>query len=144
MDRIGKIVVSAVRLAIEDSGLDLESEIPDRMGISIGQALEVPDTVDQFLSFSFERGANRSSTLAFQTAVPNAIASHCSIEYRIKGANVTSPIKNIDRDGHGLCLSSVKGGKADIIFAGGGDELSEPLFHVYSMLGALSPGEERE
>jgi 3-oxoacyl-[acyl-carrier-protein] synthase II len=31
-------------------------------------------------------------------------------------------------------------GAADIIFAGGGDELSEPLYHVYSMLGALSPG----
>jgi len=31
-------------------------------------------------------------------------------------------------------------GSADIIFAGGGDELSEPLYHVYSMLGALSPG----
>lgn len=30
----------------------------------------------------------------------------------------------------------------DIILAGGGDELSEPLYHVYSMLGALSPGKE--
>jgi 3-oxoacyl-[acyl-carrier-protein] synthase II len=34
----------------------------------------------------------------------------------------------------------LKEGKADVIFAGGGDELSEPLYHVYSMLGALSPG----
>jgi 3-oxoacyl-[acyl-carrier-protein] synthase II len=31
-------------------------------------------------------------------------------------------------------------GRGDIILAGGGDELSEPLYHVYSMLGALSPG----
>jgi 3-oxoacyl-[acyl-carrier-protein] synthase II len=30
--------------------------------------------------------------------------------------------------------------KADVILAGGGDELSEPLYHVYSKLGALSPG----
>jgi 3-oxoacyl-[acyl-carrier-protein] synthase II len=34
----------------------------------------------------------------------------------------------------------LKEGRADVIFAGGGDELSEPLYHVYSMLGALSPG----
>ena len=34
----------------------------------------------------------------------------------------------------------LKEGKADVLFAGGGDELSEPLYHVYSMLGALSPG----
>jgi 3-oxoacyl-[acyl-carrier-protein] synthase II len=31
----------------------------------------------------------------------------------------------------------------DMILAGGGDELSEPLYHVYSMLGALSPGRGR-
>jgi 3-oxoacyl-[acyl-carrier-protein] synthase II len=31
-------------------------------------------------------------------------------------------------------------GRADVVLAGGGDELSEPLYHVYSMLGALSPG----
>lgn len=31
-------------------------------------------------------------------------------------------------------------GRADVILSGGGDELSEPLYHVYSMLGALSPG----
>jgi len=29
----------------------------------------------------------------------------------------------------------LKEGRADVIFAGGGDELSEPLYHVYSMLG---------
>jgi 3-oxoacyl-[acyl-carrier-protein] synthase II len=34
----------------------------------------------------------------------------------------------------------LKEGRADVVFAGGGDELSEPLYHVYSMLGALSPG----
>jgi len=34
----------------------------------------------------------------------------------------------------------LKEGRAEVIFAGGGDELSEPLYHVYSMLGALSPG----
>ncbi len=37
----------------------------------------------------------------------------------------------------------LKEGRADAIFAGGGDELSEPLYHVYSMLGALSPGRSK-
>ena len=37
----------------------------------------------------------------------------------------------------------LKEGRADIMFAGGGDELSEPLYHVYSMLGALSPGRKK-
>jgi 3-oxoacyl-[acyl-carrier-protein] synthase II len=37
----------------------------------------------------------------------------------------------------------LKEGRAEVIFAGGGDELSEPLYHVYSMLGALSPGKRK-
>jgi 3-oxoacyl-[acyl-carrier-protein] synthase II len=37
----------------------------------------------------------------------------------------------------------LKEGRADVIFAGGGDELSEPLYHVYSMLGVLSPGRSK-
>jgi 3-oxoacyl-[acyl-carrier-protein] synthase II len=73
--------------------------------------------------------------------VPNAITSHCAIEYGIKGVNITFSHKESSTEmamtfGYHL----LKEGRADIIFAGGGDELSEPLYHVYSMLGALSPG----
>jgi 3-oxoacyl-[acyl-carrier-protein] synthase II len=48
MDRIGRMMVSAVRLAIDDSGLNLEKEDSNRMGISIGTGLGSSDTVDQF------------------------------------------------------------------------------------------------
>jgi 3-oxoacyl-[acyl-carrier-protein] synthase II len=37
----------------------------------------------------------------------------------------------------------LKEGRMDMILAGGGDELSEPLYHVYSRLGVLSPGRQR-
>src|SRR4030042_62820 len=46
MDRIGKIVVSAVKLALDDSGLDLGKEDPHQLGISIGTGLGGSDTVD--------------------------------------------------------------------------------------------------
>src|SRR4030065_2660327 len=48
MDRIGKIVVSAVRLGIDDSGLNLKEENSSRIGISIGTGLGSSDTADQF------------------------------------------------------------------------------------------------
>src|SRR4030065_2674811 len=48
MDRIGKIVVSSVRLAIDDSGLNLKEEDSSRMGISIGTGLGSSDTVGRF------------------------------------------------------------------------------------------------
>jgi 3-oxoacyl-[acyl-carrier-protein] synthase II len=141
MDRIGKIVVSAVRLAIEDSGLNLKEENTSQIGISIGTGLGSSDTVDQFFRSLLKEGPLGAAPLLFQTAVPNAITSHCAIEYGIKGVNITFSHKESSAEmamtfGYHL----LKEGRADVIFAGGGDELSEPLYHVYSMLGVLSPG----
>lgn len=141
MDRIGKIVVSAVRLAIDDSNLELSTEDSNRMGISIGTGLGSSDTVDQFFRSLLKDGPTGAAPLLFQTAVPNAIASHCSIEYGIKGPNLTFSHKETSTE-MALVYANhlLQEGMADIVFAGGGDELSEPLHHVYSMLGTLSPG----
>jgi 3-oxoacyl-[acyl-carrier-protein] synthase II len=141
MDRIGKIVVSAVRLAMEDSGLDLKEENSSQIGISIGTGLGSSDTVDQFFRSLLKEGPVGAAPLLFQTAVPNAITSHCAIEYGIKGVNITFSHKESSTEmAMTLAYHLLKEGRADIVFAGGGDELSEPLYHVYSMLGALSPG----
>jgi 3-oxoacyl-[acyl-carrier-protein] synthase II len=141
MDRIGKIMVSAVRLALDDSGLDLGKEDPNRMGISIGTGLGSSDTVDQFFRALLKEGPVGAQPLLFQTAVPNAITSHCAIEYGIKGVNITFSHKETSTEmATAYAYHLLRDGRADVILAGGGDELSEPLHHVYSMLGALSPG----
>jgi 3-oxoacyl-[acyl-carrier-protein] synthase II len=141
MDRIGKMVVSTVRLAINDSGLNLKEENSSRIGISIGTGLGSSDTVDQFFRSLLKEGPIGAAPLLFQTAVPNAITSHCAIEYGIKGVNITFSHKESSIEmAMTFAYHLLKKGRADVIFAGGGDELSEPLYHVYSMLGALSPG----
>jgi len=144
MDRIGKIVVSAVRLAIDDSSLNLKEEDSSRMGISIGTGLGSSDTVDQFFRSLLKEGPIGAAPLLFQTAVPNAITSHCAIEYGIKGVNITFSHKESSTEmAMTFAYHLLKEGKVNVIFAGGGDELSEPLYHVYSMLEALSPGRRK-
>ena len=141
MDRIGKVVVSAVRLGIDDSGLNLKEEDSSRIGISIGTGLGSSDTVDQFFRSLLKEGPIGAAPLLFQTAVPNAVTSHCAIEYGIKGVNITFSHKESSTEmAMTFAYHLLKEGRADVVFAGGGDELSEPLYHVYSMLGALSPG----
>jgi 3-oxoacyl-[acyl-carrier-protein] synthase II len=144
MDRIGKIVVSAVRLAIDSSGLNLKEEDSSRIGISIGTGLGSSDTVDQFFRSLLKEGPIGAAPLLFQTAVPNAITSHCAIEYGIKGVNITFSHKESSTEmAMTFAYHLLREGRADVIFAGGGDELSEPLYHVYSMLEALSPGRRK-
>ncbi|MBM4347399.1 MAG: beta-ketoacyl-[acyl-carrier-protein] synthase family protein, partial [Deltaproteobacteria bacterium] len=141
MDRIGKVMVSGVKMALDDSGLDLNKEDPHRMGISIGTGLGSSDTVDQFFRGLLKDGPVGAQPLLFQTAVPNAITSHCAIEYGIKGVNITFSHKETSAEmAIAYACHLLREGRADVIFAGGGDELSEPLYHVYSILGGLSPG----
>ena len=144
MDRIGKMVVSAVRLGLDDSGLNLKEEDSSRIGISIGTGLGSSDTVDQFFRSLLKEGPIGAAPLLFQTAVPNAITSHCAIEYGIKGVNITFSHKESSTEmAMAFAYHLLKEGRADVVFAGGGDELSKPLYHVYSMLGALSPGRRK-
>ena len=134
-------MVSAVRLALDDSGLELGKEDPSRMGLSLGTGLGSSDTVDQFFRSLLRDGPVGAAPLLFQTAVPNAVSSHCSIEYGIKGVNITFSHKETSTEmAMAYAYHLLKEGRMDVILAGGGDELSEPLYHVYSMLGALSPG----
>src|SRR5512136_542341 len=141
MDRIGKIVVSAVRLALDDSGLNLKEADSSRVGISIGTGLGSSDTVDQFFRSLLKEGPTGAAPLLFQTAVPNAVTSHCAIEYGLKGVNITFSHKESSTEmAMAFAYQHLREGRGDILLSGGGDELSEPLYHVYSMLGALSPG----
>jgi 3-oxoacyl-[acyl-carrier-protein] synthase II len=140
MDRIGKMVVSAVKMALDDSGLELERENRDRVGIMIGTGLGSSKSVDLYYRGLIEEGPVGATPLLFQTAVPNSICSHSSLEFGIQGINTTFSHKEASVESAIVfAFHLLKRGDAHVIFVGGGDEISEPLFHVYSTLGSLSP-----
>jgi 3-oxoacyl-[acyl-carrier-protein] synthase II len=140
MDRISRMVTASVMLAIQDAGLRLEEEDPERVGIMIGTGLGSSKTVDLFFRDLVHNGPHEVAPLLFQTSVPNAICSHASIEFGIKGINTTFSHKEASAESAiAHAFKALRRGKAEIIFAGGGDEISEPLYNVYATLGTLSP-----
>jgi 3-oxoacyl-[acyl-carrier-protein] synthase II len=140
MDRIGKMAVSTVRMALDDSGLELEKENPDRVGIMVGTGLGSSKSVDLYYRGLVSEGPTGATPLLFQTSVPNSICSHSSLEFGIRGINTTFSHKEASVESAIVFAAHlVSKGVADVIFVGGGDEISEPLYHVYSTLGSLSP-----
>jgi 3-oxoacyl-[acyl-carrier-protein] synthase II len=140
MDRISRMVTAAVGLAIQDAGLQIEEEDSERMGIMIGTGLGSSRTVDLFFRDLVQKGPHEVAPLLFQTSVPNAICSHASIEFGIKGINTTFSHKEVSAESAIVhAFKALYCGKAEVIFAGGGDEISEPLYNVYATLGTLSP-----
>jgi 3-oxoacyl-[acyl-carrier-protein] synthase II len=139
MDRISRMVTASIKLAILDAGLQMEVEDPERVGIMIGTGLGSSKTVDLFFRDLVRSGPDEVAPLLFQTSVPNAICSHASIEFGIKGINTTFSHKEISAESTIVhAFEALRRGKADVIFAGGGDEISEPLYNVYATLGTLS------
>jgi 3-oxoacyl-[acyl-carrier-protein] synthase II len=140
MDRISRMVTASVGLAIHDAGLQMEEEDPERVGIMIGTGLGSSKTVDLFFRDLVRKGPHEVAPLLFQTSVPNAICSHASIEFGIKGINTTFSHKEVSAESAIVhAFKALRRGKAGVIFAGGGDEISEPLYNVYATLGTLSP-----
>jgi len=140
MDRISRMVTASVKLAIQDAGLEMAEEDPERIGIMIGTGLGSSKTVDLFFRDLVRNGPQEVAPLLFQTSVPNAICSHASIEFGIKGINTTFSHKEVSAESAIVhAFEALRRGKAEVIFAGGGDEISEPLYNVYATLGALSP-----
>jgi 3-oxoacyl-[acyl-carrier-protein] synthase II len=140
MDRISRMVTAAVKLAIQDAGLDLSAEDPAHVGIMIGTGLGSSKTVDLFFRDLVHNGPQEVAPLLFQTSVPNAICSHASIEFGITGINTTFSHKEASAESAIIhAFEALRLGKAEVIFAGGGDEISEPLYNVYATLGSLSP-----
>jgi 3-oxoacyl-[acyl-carrier-protein] synthase II len=140
MDRISRMVTASVGLAIQDAGLQMEEEDSERTGIMIGTGLGSSRTVDLFFRDLVQKGPHEVAPLLFQTSVPNAICSHASIEFGIKGINTTFSHKEVSAESAIVhAFKALRLGKAEVIFAGGGDEISEPLYNVYATLGTLSP-----
>jgi 3-oxoacyl-[acyl-carrier-protein] synthase II len=140
MDRISRMVVASVKLAIEDAGVRIENENPERVGIMIGTGLGSSRTVDLFFRDLVKDGPSGVAPLLFQTSVPNAICSHASIEFGIKGINSTFSHKESSAESAIVhAFEALRWGKAEVIFTGGADEISEPLYNVYATLGSLSP-----
>ncbi len=144
MDRIGRIAVSGVKMALDDSGLELEKEDPDRVGIIVGTGLGSSKSVDLYYRGLIEEGPTGATPLLFQTAVPNSICSHSSLEFGIRGVNTTFSHKEASVESAIVfAFHLLRRGDVQVIFVGGGDEISEPLYHVYSTLGSLSPQKSR-
>jgi 3-oxoacyl-[acyl-carrier-protein] synthase II len=140
MDRISRLVTASVGLAIQDAGLQMQEEDSERIGIMIGTGLGSSKTVDLFFRDLVQKGPHELAPLLFQTSVPNAICSHASIEFGIKGINTTFSHKEVSAESAIVhAFKALRLGKAEVIFAGGGDEISEPLYNVYATLGTLSP-----
>ncbi|OAI54515.1 beta-ketoacyl-[acyl-carrier-protein] synthase II [Planctomycetaceae bacterium SCGC AG-212-F19] len=154
MGRAARFGVGAAVLAVRDSGLDLNAENRERIGVVMGTGL-IPMDLGELAPLlcqacngnghieSRQLGQNGAALLFPQWILkylPNMVATHISLALHVQGPNstiTTACVAGTQAIGEGAKL--VAQDEADVVLAGGADSRIDPLLLVaYLAMGALS------
>ncbi len=132
MDRMSRMIVAASRMALDDAGLVREAIADDGLGIVVGSVLGDISESATYLARVFLKGAAAASPMVFPNLVLNAPASYAAMELGATGINLTVAQNEICGEQaiiEGAAM--VRAGRAEVVLAGGGDELADIVGDIY-------------
>ena len=139
LDRSTKLVCSAASLAIRDAHLEITDENSSSTGVSIGTTFGSLHSIFQFDRQGLIEGPRYVNPSHFPNTVINSPASRVSIRFKIKGFNTTISTgfcSGLDAVSYAVDFIKLK--RADVVLAGGVEELCEETFLGFYKLGYLS------
>ena len=161
MGRAAQLGIGAAGLAMQDSGIDLNRENPERMGVVMGAGLvpvDLGELAPMLARACQEDGGFDPTRLPSPEAsggqpamfplwllkhLPNMVAAHISMAFNCQGPNntvVTACVAGTQAVGEAFRM--IMRGDADVMLAGGADSRIDPLMMLaYTSLGTLSQGD---
>lgn len=120
MDSFVQYGFAAAHEAIEDSGLQLEKEDLNRIGVVVGCGIGGMQVYHEEHTKLLEKGPRRVSPLFIPMMIPDIVAGHISIRWGLKGPNYNA-ISACASGSHaiGLGLMHIERGDADLMVVGG-------------------------
>jgi 3-oxoacyl-(acyl-carrier-protein) synthase len=138
LDRCSQFAVAAAALALQDAGLDRNTLNPERIGITLGCGFGGVANSAEFLTGYFTAGVEGMSPMLFPNTVSNAPASNVSIEYGLKGPNVTQVQRFCSAESALLMACRfISEGRADVMLTGGVDDLTPLMLSGFAATGQL-------
>ena len=139
LDRSTRLICSAAKLAIDDSGVEITEDSTHSMGVSIGTTFGSLHSISQFDRSGLIDGPRFVNPSHFPNTVINSPASQVSIKFKIKGFNTTiSTGFCASLDAVSYAADFIRLNRADVVLAGGVEELCEETFMGFHNLGCLS------
>lgn len=139
LDRSTRLLLSAAKLALEDSNLQITEENTNFIGVAIGTTFGSLHSIAQFDRNGLIEGPKYVNPSHFPNTVINSPASQVSIRFNIKGFNTTiSTGFCASLDAISYASDFIKLNRANIVLAGGVEELCEETFLGFHNLGCLS------
>jgi nodulation protein E len=121
-DRFARFALIAAAEAVEEAGYDMSAVDPHRVGSMIGTGLGGCETLDANYKRLYKDGGTRFPPTAIAWTMYNAATSAVSTAYKAKGPSF-AVVSACSSSAHsiGLAYQTIRGGQADVMFAGGSD-----------------------
>ena len=142
VDEVGRLGLVSSRLAIDDAGLPTNT---DEVGVVLGPPRAASTAPCSTCTSSPRRPDGRAGD-GLRNTIANAAASLCSIEFGLRGPNVTIGQKQASAlAAIAFAMAGLRQGRASAFVCGGIDDFEERFFTVHDRMRVLSPaggGEE--
>lgn len=138
--RASQLAVAAAGLALQDSGLDLQTLDRRRTGVSMGTTSGEPLFVERYNDERKSRGLKTFAGDAFLRYPCHVIPAHIAIEFELHGPNIMIPTACAAGNyALGRAFDWIRAGSADVMLAGGADAFSRITYMGFARLGAIAP-----
>ena len=140
MDRFSQMSVAASMQAVKQSGIEINSDNEDQIGIIIGSGIGGLTTLYNQTKVLVEQGPSRVSPFLVPMMISDMAAAQVSITLGIKGVNLcTTSACSSSSDAIGVAYELLKRGDAQAAISGGSEAIINPLgIASFSALKALS------
>jgi 3-oxoacyl-[acyl-carrier-protein] synthase II len=141
-DRFTQFALAASMEAVQDSGLNLEVEDPERAGVIIASGMGGVSSWEDGVQKLLSEGVRRVSPFLVPKMIPNLAAGNVSIRFKAKGPNIAlSTACAAGAHAIGLAYRSIQLGEADLMAAGGTEAAVTILtLTAFYRMGALAVG----
>jgi 3-oxoacyl-[acyl-carrier-protein] synthase II len=129
-----KFLGSSVKMALDDASLNIDEELSNQTGILIGSSLgNFSQTTDYFHDIVREGPSELSPMQSYDVALNSSI-NYASVVFKIKSfARTISSGFTSGTDAIGNAIKLIQNGKADVIIAGGVEQISLDLYMIFYM-----------
>ncbi len=128
MDTFIQYAIAAAKIAMEDSGIDMNAIKPERVGVVVGAGLGGLPGIEKYHRILIEEGPKRISPFFIPMVIANLAAGQISIIFGAKGPNSsTSTACAAGAHAIGDSAKYIQLGYADVMIAGGAESTITPL-----------------
>lgn len=128
MDRYSQLAMAAAKMALDDSGLDVSSLDPYRIGVMVGSGIGGLGTLETQHTVLLKRDPSRVSPLTIPMMIANIASGQIAMEYGLCGPNMSIVTACATANNCiGEAWRMIKYGDADCFLAGGSEASICPM-----------------